>query len=358
METVKVPLCRVCRTLSTCPFRICCAGILVSVGSSSSLRDDGTGWPVSSINRGLSVPKVCLLSFYLQQHCIISYTMMSVNSFTVHLEVICDTIASNNYHLVSNEKNSMKIYPQRKRWHLPLLLLLILTLIGTACASAGNATSTAPTVKATPTPSQPISAQQVLAGPVTYVALGASDAVGVGSNQPGSQGYVPLVAAHLPKGSHMINLGISGERLHNALTEELPIALSTSPELVTVWLVANDFVGGVPYDTYMHDLNILLGELHANTHASLVMANLPDLTQLPAFANLAPAQKAQMLVQITRWNAGIAITAAHYGVTLVDLFSHGSQLTTHPEYISGDGFHPSPAGYVQLANIFWLAIKG
>jgi len=237
------------------------------------------------------------------------------------------------------------------------LLLFIVAFFSTACAT-GGVTASPPAAHPDAAATQPSVVVHIPAGPITYVALGASDAVGVGSNQPGSQGYVPLVAAHLPKGSHMINLGISGERLHNALTEELPIALSTSPELVTVWLVANDFVGGVPYDTYMHDLNILLGELHANTHASLVMANLPDLTQLPAFANLAPAQKAQMLVQITRWNAGIAITAAHYGVKLVDLFSHGSQLTAHPEYISGDGFHPSPAGYVQLANIFWLAIKG
>src|SRR6266516_2532735 len=160
-------------------------------------------------------------------------------------------------------------------------MVLLVILICSACAPGGTASST-PT---SPVPrSTSIVHQQPLTGPVTYVALGASDAVGVGSNQPGSQGYVPLIAAHLPKGSHMINLGISGERLHNALTEELPIALSTSPELVTVWLVANDFVGGVPYDTYMHDLNILFGELHANTHASLVMANLPDMTQLPAFA--------------------------------------------------------------------------
>ena len=201
-------------------------------------------------------------------------------------------------------------------------------------------------------------AVHIPAGPITYVALGASDAVGVGSNQPGSQGYVPLVAAYLPKGSHLVNLGISGERLHNALAEELPIALSTSPGLVTVWLVANDFVGGVSYDAYIHDLNILLGDLNANTHASLVMADLPDLTRLPAFANLAPTQKAQMLAQIKHWNTGIAITTAHYSVKLVDLFSHGSQLTAHPEYISGDGFHPSPTGYIQLANIFWVAIKG
>ena len=69
-----------------------------------------------------------------------------------------------------------------------------------------------------------------------------------------------------------------------------------------------------------------------------------------------PVLKAQQAIQ--HWNAGISALAARYNVILVDLYSHGSQLTAHPEYISGDGFHPSPAGYVQLANIFWGAIKG
>jgi len=238
-----------------------------------------------------------------------------------------------------------------------LLLLLIVTLFSSACATGGM-TASLPAVHSKATATQPPAIVRIPSGPITYVALGASDAVGVGSSQPGAQGYVPLVAARLPKGSHLLNLGISGERLHDALSEELPIALSTSPELVTVWLVANDFVGGVPYDAYIHDLNVLLGKLHANTHASLVMADLPDLTRLPAFANLTATQKAQMLVQIARWNAGIAAAAALYGVRLVDLFGHGSQLTAHPEYISGDGFHPSPLGYVQLADLFWRAIEG
>jgi len=242
-------------------------------------------------------------------------------------------------------------------YSLPLLLFLVVALLCSACATTGTTSDTnlsAPHTAA----ALPPTIIHIPAGPITYVALGASDAVGVGSNQPGSQGYVPLVATHLPKGSHLLNLGISGIHLHDALAEELPIALSTSPELVTVWLVANDFVGGVPYDAYIHDLNTLLGQLHSNTHASLVMANLPDLTRLPTFANQTPAQKAQMLANIQRWNVGIVAAAARYGVTLVDLFSHGSQLTAHPEYISGDGFHPSPAGYVQLANLFWQAIKG
>jgi len=207
------------------------------------------------------------------------------------------------------------------------------------------------------TPTQPVTGQQALSGPVTYVALGASDAVGVGSNQPGSQGYVPLVATHLPKGSHAINLGISGIHLHEALMQELPLALNLAPDLVTIWLVSNDFIAGVPYASYMHDLDTLLKQLRAGTHARLVMANLPDFTRLPAFANLTATQKSTMVTNIKRWNAQIAVLAGHYHVTMVDLFSQNSQLISHPEYISADGFHPSPLGYVQLANAFWQAIQ-
>ncbi|MGI9058979.1 MAG: GDSL-type esterase/lipase family protein [Ktedonobacteraceae bacterium] len=240
--------------------------------------------------------------------------------------------------------------------HIALALLIVVVLTFSACATSGSTNTTAtPVTHITGTATS--SANHLIAGPITYVALGASDAVGVGSTQPGSQGYVPLLATRLPKGSHMVNLGIGGIHLHGALTEELPIALTTSPELVTIWLVANDFVGGVTYSDYMHDLNTLLEQLRTHTHASLVMANLPDLTRLPAFANQTAAQKAQMLQQIQHWNVGIAALTRQYNVTLVDLYNHGSQLTAHPEYISGDGFHPSPAGYVQLADIFWQAIN-
>ena len=236
-------------------------------------------------------------------------------------------------------------------------ILVVFTLILTACSyvtpqsTSGNAHSVQQNVA---TQSTPIFIPD---GPVTYVALGASDAVGIGSNVPGSQGYVPLVAAHLPKGSHLINLGISGIQLHEALSQELPLALSTSPNLITIWLVANDFIGGVTYDNYLHDLNTLLQRLHESTHARIVMANLPDLTRLPAFTNETPSQKSQMIVAIQKWNKGIAQLAKQYEVAVVDLFSQGSQITAHPQYISGDGFHPSPSGYVQLANYFWQVIE-
>jgi lysophospholipase L1-like esterase len=251
----------------------------------------------------------------------------------------------------------MKRLSPDNNFYISLLLVLIIALIGSACSSSGTTVSAKPD-KAKPTPVQSVPGQQLLARPVTYVALGASDAVGVGSNQPGSQGYVPLVATHLPKGSHVINLGISGIHLHEALTQELPLALNLAPDLVTIWLVSNDFIAGVPYDNYMRDLDTLLKQLRADTHARLVMANLPDFTRLPAFANLTPTQKSTMVTNTKRWNGQIATLAAHYHVALVDLFSQDSQLISHPEYISADGFHPSPLGYVQLANAFWQVIQG
>lgn len=236
----------------------------------------------------------------------------------------------------------------RYAW-LPLVFLLFSLA---ACGGAAGTGSKAPVHKsATPTVGPPLAR-----GPITYVALGASDAVGVGSNQPGSQGYVPLISKHLTKGSRLVNLGISGIRLHEALDQELPVALSTSPDLVTIWLVANDFVGGISYDAYMHDLDTLLSQLRANNpHARIVMANLPDLTRLPAFKNQNATQKAHTLQQIKRWNTQIAHEATKYDVVLVDLYSHDSQLTAHPEYISNDGFHPSAKGYIQLADYFWQA---
>lgn len=235
-----------------------------------------------------------------------------------------------------------------------LILVCAFMLFLSACGSTSSParTNRPATPKATP-----VASTKLPDGPLVYVALGASDAVGVGSQQPGAQGYVPLISGHLPQGSHLINLGISGIHLHEALNKELPLALNTDPQLITIWLVTNDFIGGVPYNDYMHDLDSMLKQLQSQTQARIVMANLPDLTLLPAFAHSSTAQKEQMLTQIQRWDANIASLAHKYSVTLVDLTAEDSLLTSHPEYISGDGFHPSAAGYVQLSNLFWQAIK-
>ncbi len=243
-----------------------------------------------------------------------------------------------------------------------LALLLCLSLVASLCVACSGITAPGATVSsrattvATPRPPQRTSGALALNSPVIYVALGASDAVGVGCSEPDEQGYVPRIAAHLPRGSHLVNLGETGLLLHDALSEKVPETIAAKPQLITVWLAANDLVARVPYAEYMNDLDTLLQRLHKGTQARIVMANLPDLTLLPALARLTQVQKKQTYAEIQRWDKQIAVLSQKYQVTLVDLFAQDDQLTGHPEYISQDGFHPSATGYARLAEMFWKAI--
>ncbi len=230
-------------------------------------------------------------------------------------------------------------------------LALMATLLA-GCGSGGTPSSVAqPTATATPKP------------PVVYVALGASDAVGVGASDPAHTAYIPIIISRLPKNSYALNLGISGETLHKALTDELPYAIQAQPTLMTVWLVGNDFRDCVPLQQYGADLNTLLTQLQTKTHAKVFVANAPDMSMLPAIKQQAaeqggfcgvPDSQAAIRGLVTQWNSVIDASVAQHGDVLVDLFN--TPLTLHPDYIYSDGFHPSDKGYLALANLFWSEI--
>jgi lysophospholipase L1-like esterase len=126
------------------------------------------------------------------------------------------------------------------------------------------------------------------------------------------------------------------------------------PTVVTVWLGVNDFAANVPLDSYRADLDTLLGGLARGTRARVYVADLPDLTLLPAFKDRDPVALGEL---VTEWNAAIAATVQANGGTLVDLYDGWSELRQHPEYVSRDGFHPSTRGYRRLAELFWTAMQ-
>ncbi len=192
---------------------------------------------------------------------------------------------------------------------------------------------------------------------ITYVAIGASDTFGLGSDDPYQENWAADLADLLgPSHIHLINLGIPGITAHDALHLELPIALDAHPDLVTIWLGVNDIVANVPVNSYASDLNTLLERLRANSpHARIAIANIPDLTLLPFFEGHDPVALTQ---QIQAYNAAIASTALRYGAILVDLTQQNYNLRAHPEYISSsDGLHPTDIGYRQLAKVFYEALQ-
>ena len=184
--------------------------------------------------------------------------------------------------------------------------------------------------------------------PITYAALGASDAAGVGVEDPQRDGWVQTLARRLPQPARLVNLGIPGVRLFEALEVELPPALEAKPQLITIWLVVNDILTGIPLDRYRADLDRLLRALRGGADAKIAIGNVPNAPDSVPYLGLPPAERR---VIAERWNAAIAAAAAVHGATLVDLHRRWP-LHEHPEFIGPDRLHPTAAGYRSLAETF------
>jgi lysophospholipase L1-like esterase len=191
-----------------------------------------------------------------------------------------------------------------------------------------------------------------VARPITYVAIGASDAVGVGARDPDMDGWVSRFGARLGSSVRIVNLGVSGSTLAQALDEQLPPALDAQPDVVTVWLAVNDLNARVPLERYAADLDRLLGQLES-THARVLVGNVPNLSGLAAYRGV---DSAPLQAEVDRWNNIIGTSAERHGALLVDLHAHWQEAALHPEYLSADGFHPSSEGYKALADLFSQAL--
>ena len=212
-------------------------------------------------------------------------------------------------------------------------------------------------------PSSPASA------PVVYAAIGASETYGIGAGDRYRQAW-PQVFYNdvLPRTAVFYNFGIPGATTAQALHDEVPAAVAVHPTVVTVWLNVNDLISGVTALDYEAQLRQLLRALRRGGQARVLVANTPDLAQLPAYraclpnapaggpaclipAGFMPTPQA-VAAAVAAYNAAISDAVKLEGATLVDLNLNDSQITLHPEWISADGFHPSTQGYAVIAKQF------
>jgi lysophospholipase L1-like esterase len=236
---------------------------------------------------------------------------------------------------------------------------VVLALALAACSSAPAAKVTA-TPARTPTPtlfittSAPTPSPTATPPPFRYVAIGASDTVGVGASDPRTGSWPARVAARLPAGADYVNLGVSGSLASQAATDQVPTALGLRPQLVTVWLAVNDLNANVSPADYSTALRRVVGPLVSLTDARVFVGNVPDLRTVPAYAG---TDQAALLARINAYNATIAALAASFPgrVVVVDLFT-GSGPLVSTITVSADGFHPSDAGYALIADRFAKAI--
>jgi acyl-CoA thioesterase I len=239
-----------------------------------------------------------------------------------------------------------------------LFFVSLLALV--ACGATPSAVGTAPP-RATPSPtlfvttSAPTASPSAATSRFRYVAIGASDTVGVGASDPRNGSWPARVAARLPAGSEYVNLGVSGSIASQAAREQVPAAISARPQLVTIWLAVNDLNANLSAGDYAAALRSVVAPLVSGTDARIFIGDVPDLRSVPAYAG---TDQSALLARITGYNAAIAALAATFPgrVTVVDLFT-GSGPLVSTITVSADGFHPSDAGYALIADRFATAIS-
>jgi lysophospholipase L1-like esterase len=229
--------------------------------------------------------------------------------------------------------------------------------------------------------------------PVYYTAVGASDAIGVGSSVPcmvydvgctNGMGYVPVVVRQLQaRGSTVTlsNLGVPAAVIGpdfqllglqynrtipgNFLDMEVPFVPRNST-VVTVFAGGNDVntviaavgggAGGSDPSGYADrqiaafaaDYAALIRGIRDRApSARIVVVNLPNFAAIP-MTNGYPLDRKQLAKKLSvGFSVQVINPLAVQGIPVVDLLCNPS--FTDPGIFSSDGFHPNDAGYAILA---------
>ena len=191
-------------------------------------------------------------------------------------------------------------------------------------------------------------------GPIVYVALGDSTGAGVGARDGG---YVARLFTRILErrpGSKLSNLCVSGATTADLVRGQLDRGVALKPDLVTVGIGINDIGHGLTIEQFSKNYEQIISTLKQETHARIVVTNLPDISTAPRIPG---SMRNEYQRQIVQFSERLQQIANRHGVTIFDIHTvTKAELPSHPEYFSGDGFHPSDKGYELWASEMWPTV--
>ncbi len=174
-------------------------------------------------------------------------------------------------------------------------------------------------------------------GPL-WVVLGDSLSQGLGAGAY-DHGWVGQLRDRMARRGHpfrIVNLSVSGARIHEVLDSQLPAleALTTTPALVTLLVGSNDLFRRGERD----DLAATYAQLLRRLPPGSVVATLPN-----------PMATAQVLNRTTE------TIAAERGLVVAE--TRDPRTTHWRGKLAPDHFHPNELGYAAIADVFEDALR-
>ena len=185
--------------------------------------------------------------------------------------------------------------------------------------------------------------------PITVVWLGDSTGAGVGAS--GVETALPtIVAQGLQRSVRLRVLAMSGARVDDVLTKQVPLVKALRPEVVVVGVGGNDVTHLTPRSLFEGLYDAMLRSIRSLRPATLVVIGVGDFGTVPRIP--------QPLRALTGWRGrwfddAIRRVAHRRGAAYVDLYANTGPAFGHDPalFYSDDGFHPSDEGYRIWADV-------
>ena len=187
---------------------------------------------------------------------------------------------------------------------------------------------------------------------IRYVALGDSYTIGTGAIP--EESWPAVLTRRLQEKNIsiqlMANLGRNGWTSQNVIEYQLPVLKKLKPNFVTLLIGTNDWVQGVPPETFRKNIKFLMDEILATVPSqnSFVVLTVPDFSLMPSGHFYGGGRNISQ--GLAAFNAIIQEEAKKRNLLVVDIYTFSQTLESDSSLVSSDGLHPSAKAYALWAD--------
>lgn len=152
------------------------------------------------------------------------------------------------------------------------------------------------------------------------------------------------------------NPAVTGYTTQDLISRELGLIDSVRPTHVTVMIGVNDWVRGVPEDTFRTNIAFILDTVQKTVPANhITLITIPNFSVFPTGAQYSGGR--DIAVGLQRFNEILTQEAKNRSIAVVDVFDLSTELAKNQDMIADDGLHPSAAHYAQWAYLIDKTIR-
>lgn len=182
---------------------------------------------------------------------------------------------------------------------------------------------------------------------INYLPLGDSYTICTGATE--KESWPLLLTNHLVENKIecklLDNPARNGFSTQNLIDHELPLVKKLKPDFVTVLIGVNDWVRGVPKETFTKNLVFILDEVQKtiSDKKKIILITIPDFGVTPQGKDYGNGR--DIGKGIAEFNSVIIAEAKKRSLPLVDIYDLSKKMKDDLTLVAADGLHPSAKEY-------------